>query len=126
MHAVGLTAGDFSVALTASPRTVMAWLEESVPPIKKASHKDRLRDLLEVARFIVDDGTIAFQEADWLRDPHRMADFATPLELIGEERWQEAGRLYCDDVAIKPPRQFRSDPVERGKRKHSRPKASRP
>lgn len=106
---VGLTAVDLGTALDASPRTTASWLEEVQPTIKKTTHKERLRELKEVARFIVANGTIAFQEADWLRDPNRSVAFSTPLSLISEGRWKEAGRLYCDDVAAEVPPIFRTD-----------------
>jgi hypothetical protein len=59
-----------------------------------------------VTRFIVENGTIGYQEADWLRDPNRSADFDTPLELIARGEWQRAGRAFCDDVAIQAPSIF--------------------
>jgi hypothetical protein len=106
---VGLTSADLAVALEASPRTTASWLEEMQPVIKKTVHKERIRELKEVTRFLIANGTIAFQEADWLRDPNRSAGFSTPLELIGQGRWREAGRLYCDDVAAEVPSIFRTD-----------------
>jgi hypothetical protein len=106
---VGLTSLDLAIAIGANPRTTSSWLEEDLPVIKKNIHKQRIRELKEVTRFIVADGTITFQEADWLRDPHRAVEFATPIELIGQGRWKEAGRLYCDDVSIGTPSIFRED-----------------
>lgn len=106
---VGITAEDVAVALSANARTTASWLTGSPKEIRKKKHRERIRQLKEVTRFIVDTGTIAGQEADWLRDPNRSADFRTPLELIRAGRWKEAGRLYCDDVAVKPPPQFLGD-----------------
>jgi hypothetical protein len=106
---VGLTASDLAVATGANRRTVTAWLDEAGPAIKKKRHRERLRELKEVTRFIVGNGAIAEQEADWLRDPNRAVDFSTPLELIGQGRWREAARIYCDDVIAKVPRIFRAD-----------------
>jgi hypothetical protein len=103
---VGINSEDLAVALRASQRTTAAWLVGPPAEIRKKKHRERIRELKEVTRFIVDTGTIAEQEADWLRDPNRSADFHTPLQLIGEGRWKEAGRLYCDDVAIESPPQF--------------------
>lgn len=104
---VGLTHLDLAVAIGANPRTTATWLEEDLPIVKKKIHKQRIRELKEVSRFIVADGTITFQEADWLRDPHRAVEFVTPLELIGQGRWKEAGRLYCGDVSAETPSIFR-------------------
>jgi hypothetical protein len=114
---VGLTAQDLADATGANVRTVSGWLDESRPEPKKRQHQERLRDLKRVARFIVDDGTISFQEADWLRDPHGRADLRTPLKLVGEGEWKEAGRLYCDDVAIAVPPMFQpaGEAKEQGK-----------
>lgn len=109
LAAIGLTPHDLAVATGAHPRTVTGWLEDSDPFIKKRSHQQRLRELKEVAYFVVRNGTIPCQEADWLRDPNRSADFSTPLELIGDGHWREAGRLYADDVAAELPPIFRSD-----------------
>lgn len=106
LAAVGITAEDLAVALSANPRTTASWLLGPPPEIRKKSHKERIRELKEVTRFIVDTGTIAEQEADWLRDPNRSIEFRSPLELIREGDWKEAGRLYCDDVAIEVPPQF--------------------
>jgi hypothetical protein len=106
---VGITADDLAIALSANSRTTSSWLTGSPAEIRKKRHRERIRQLKEVARFIVDTGTIAGQEADWLRDPNRSADFLTPLELIRAGRWKQAGRLYCDDVATKPPPQFLGD-----------------
>lgn len=106
---VGLTASDIAVATGANQRTAAGWLDEEHPTIKKKRHQQRLRELKEVARFIVGNGTIAYQEADWLRDPNRAVDFATPLELIGEGQWKEAARIYCDDVVAEVPPIFRAD-----------------
>lgn len=103
---VGVTAEDLAVALAANPRTTASWLTGPPAEIRKKSHKERIRELKEVTRFVVDTGTVAEQEADWLRDPNRSAEFRSPLELIREGDWKEAGRLYCDDVAIKVPPQF--------------------
>lgn len=105
---VGITAEDLAVALAANQRTTSSWLAESLPAIKKNKHKQRIRELKEVVRFIVDNGTIAFQEADWLRDPNRSADFNTPLQLIRRGSWKEAGRLFCDDVAAEVPAVFQT------------------
>lgn len=113
---VGLTASDLAIATGANKRTTAAWLDADCPLIKKKRHQQRLRELKEVTRFIVGNGTIAYQEADWLRDPNRAVDFATPLELIGEGRWKEAACIYCDDVVAEVPSIFRTDdepqPVE--------------
>jgi transposase len=106
---VGLTAQDLADATGANVRTVSGWLDESRPEPKKRQHQDRLRDLKRVTRLIVDDGTISYQEADWLREPHGRADLKTPLKLISEDEWKQAGRLYCDDVAIAVPSLFASD-----------------
>lgn len=116
---VGLTAQDLADATGANVRTVSGWLDESRPEPKKRQHQDRLRDLKRVTRLIVDDGTISYQEADWLREPHGRADLKTPLKLIGEGEWQQAGRLYCDDVAIAVPPIFTSDEEvgEKGRRR---------
>lgn len=114
LKAVGLTPQDISVATGAHPRTAAAWLDDPNPVIKKKSHQQRLRELKEVSYFVVSNGTIPCQEADWLRDPNRSADFSTPLELIGEGRWREAGRLYADDVAAELPPVFRADRESRG------------
>lgn len=110
LTAVGINAADLAVATGSHPRTAAAWLEEENPVIKKKSHQQRLRELKEVAYFVVKDGTIACQEADWLRDPHRAVDFATPLQLIGEGHWRKAGRLYAEDVGAEVPPIFRRDP----------------
>ncbi|HEX6205871.1 MAG TPA: hypothetical protein VFZ29_08710 [Solirubrobacterales bacterium] len=109
---VGLTHLDLAVAIEANPRTTATWLEGDLPVVKKNIHKQRIRELKEVTRFIVADGTIALQEADWLRDPHRAAEFVTPLELIGQGRWKEAGRLYGSDVSAKAPSIFQEDRQE--------------
>jgi hypothetical protein len=109
LAAVGITAEDLSVALSANPRTTASWLVGPPPEIRKKAHKERIRELKEVTRFIVDTGTIAEQEADWLRDPNRSAEFHSPLELIREGDWKQTGRLYCDDLAIEVPPQFRGD-----------------
>ena len=106
---IGLGPNDLSVATGAHPRTVAVWLEDPNPVIKKKTHQQRLRELKEVAYFVVRNGTIPCQEADWLRDPNRSVDFSTPLELIGEGRWREAGRLYANDVAAELPPIFRAD-----------------
>jgi hypothetical protein len=108
---VGITAEDLAVALTANARTTASWLVGDPKDIRKKQHRERIRQLKEVSRFIVDTGTISGQEADWLRDPNRSADFRTPLDLIRAGRWKEAGRLYCDDVALNPPPQFLGDEV---------------
>ncbi len=55
---------------------------------------------------MVDDGTIAYQEADWLRYPNRSADFETPLELIAKGKLKEAAYVYGDDVATQVPDEF--------------------
>jgi nitroreductase len=109
LRAVGLNAADISVAVGANPRTAASWLEEDPPLIKKKRHQQRIRELKEVTRFIVANGVISLQEADWLRDPNRGADFSTPLELIGVGKWQEAGRLYCGDVGAEVPPMFLGD-----------------
>jgi hypothetical protein len=106
---VGLTGQDLADATGANVRTVSGWLDESRPEPKKRQHQDRLRDLKRVTRLIVDDGTISYQEADWLREPHGRADLKTPLKLIREGEWKQAGRLYCDDVAISVPPIFSSE-----------------
>jgi hypothetical protein len=106
---IGLTASDLAVATGANYRTAMAWLDEPRPTIKKKRHQQRLRELKEVARFIVGNGAVAYQEADWLRDPNRAVDFSTPLELIGEGSWKEAARIYCDDVIAEVPRIFQAE-----------------
>jgi hypothetical protein len=106
---VGITAEDLAIALAANPRTTAAWLTGPAAEIRKKSHKERIRELKEVTRFVIDTGTIAEQEADWLRDPNRSADFRSPLELIREGDWKEAGRLYCDDVSIEVPPQFQGE-----------------
>jgi hypothetical protein len=105
----GLTAGDLAIASGAHERTASAWLDDSRPGPKIKHHQERLRELKLVTRFMVDNGTIAYQEADWLRDPHRGADLKTPLELIHGGEWKLAGRLYCDDVAVEPPAMFLPD-----------------
>ena len=51
---------------------------------------------------MLDNGTIADQEADWLRDPNRATEFKTPLELIAQGEWQRAGRAFCDEVSAEP------------------------
>jgi len=103
---VGLSAQDLADATGANVRTVTGWLDDSRPEPKKRRHQERLRDLKRVTRFIVDDGTISYQEADWLREPHARADLKTPLKLISEGQWRQVGRLYCDDVAIATPPVF--------------------
>jgi hypothetical protein len=67
----------------------------------------RLRELKEVMRFIIDNGAIALQEADWLRDPNRFTDFNTPLALIARGEWKRAARAYCEEVGEPPPSIFR-------------------
>jgi hypothetical protein len=106
---IGLTASDIAAATGANRRTTASWLEDDSPVIKKKRHQQRLRELKEVTRFIVGNGTIAYQEADWLRDQNRAVDFATPLELIGEGRWKEAARIYCEDVVADVPSIFRTE-----------------
>lgn len=103
----GLTPADLATATGANVRTVASWLDRPEPGPRKELHRRRLRELKEVTRFIVENGTIAYQEADWLRDPNRSADFDTPLELIAKGEWQRAGRAFCDDVAAKIPSVFR-------------------
>jgi hypothetical protein len=103
---VGLTPADLAEATGANVRTVASWLDQPEPPPRKKEHRTQLRELKEVTRFIIDNGTIAYQEADWLRDPNRSADFDTPLELIGRGEWRRAGRAFCDDVAAKTPAMF--------------------
>jgi hypothetical protein len=106
---VGINAEDLAVALKANARTTAIWLTGSPAEIRRKKHRERIRQLKEVTRFIVDTGTITGQEADWLRDPNRSADFRTPLELIRAGHWKEAGRLYCDDIAVEVPPQFLGD-----------------
>jgi hypothetical protein len=103
---VGLNAADLSVATGANKRTVAQWIDGGGRDPKKKIHNNRLADLKEVARLVVEDGTIAFQEADWLRHRNRGAEFATPLQLIGRDEWLVAVRVYCDDVAIPLPAEF--------------------
>lgn len=106
---LGLTGADLAVATGAHERTVSSWLDDSRPEPKKKAHQERLRELKRVARFVVDDGTIVYQEADWLRDPNLNADLLTPLQLIGRDEWRRAGRIYCEDVSIPIPRMFQED-----------------
>jgi hypothetical protein len=106
LAAAGLTANDLSKATGANPRTAALWLEDRDAVIKKKRHQQRIRELKEVTYFVVRNGMIPCQEADWLRDPNRSVDFSTPLELIGEGRWREAGRLYADDVGVEVPKVF--------------------
>jgi hypothetical protein len=103
----GLTPADLATATEANVRTVASWLDRPGPGPRKELHRRRLRELKEVTRLIVENGTIAYQEADWLRDPNRSADFDTPLELIARGEWQRAGRAFCDDVAAQIPPIFR-------------------
>lgn len=103
----GLTPADLATATGANVRTVASWLDRPGPGPRKQLHRQRLRELKEVTRFVVENGTIAYQEADWLRDPNRSADFDTPLELIARGEWQRAGRAFCDDVAAQTPQIFR-------------------
>jgi hypothetical protein len=106
---VGINSDDLSVALEANARTTAAWLAGPPAEIRKKRHRERIRQLKEVTRFVVDTGTIAGQEADWLRDPNRSVDFRTPLELIREGEWKQAGRLYCEDIAAEIPAVFLDD-----------------
>lgn len=106
---IGLTAADLAASTGANPRTAATWLDEPLIDPKKKIHQVRLRELIEVTRFIVDDGTIPNQEADWLRYPNRSIDFSTPLDLIREGKWKRAGRLYCEDVAAEIPELFMSE-----------------
>ena len=106
---IGVTAADLAAATGANKRTAATWLDEPLVDPKKKIHQVRLRELKEVTRFIVDDGTIPNQEADWLRHPNRSVDFSTPLDLIREGRWKHAGRLYCEDVAAEVPALFKSE-----------------
>jgi hypothetical protein len=106
---IGLTASDIAIATGANRRTAAGWLEEDQPAIKKKKHQQRLRELKEVTRFIVGNGAVAYQEADWLRDPNRAVDFTTPLELIRDGGWKVAGRIYCDDVVAEVPSIFQAD-----------------
>ena len=117
---VGLTAQDLADATGANVRTVTGWLDDSKPEPKKRRHQECLRDLKRVTRFIVDDGTISYQEADWLREPHGRADLRTPLKLICLGEWRRAGRLYCDDVAIEVPSIFLSNEEEAEERDQDR------
>jgi hypothetical protein len=105
----GLTAADIAVATGAHERTASSWLDESRPEPKKKLHQERLRDAKRVVRFVVADGTIAYQEADWFRDPNMNADLMTPLELIGQGDWKLAGRIYCEDVSVAIPKMFQGD-----------------
>ena len=107
---VGVNPEDLSIALQANARTTASWLSGPPADIRKKRHRERIRDLKEVTRFIVNTGTIAAQEADWLRDPNRSVDFRTPLELIGDGDWKRAGRLYCEETAVETPSQFLGDP----------------
>jgi hypothetical protein len=106
---LGVTASDLAVATGANQRTAASWLDEPLADPKKKIHQIRLRELKEVARHIVDDGTIPGQEPDWLRYPNRSADFKTPLDLIRDGEWKRAGRLYCEDVAIDVPVLFKEE-----------------
>lgn len=106
---VGLTPADLAEATNANTRTVSSWLEPSGPVPRKKEHRRRLRELKEVTRFMVNNGTIAYQEADWLREPNRSADFDSPLELIARGRWRQAGRAFCDDVAAETPPMFMAE-----------------
>jgi hypothetical protein len=103
---VGINSDDLSVALKANARTTASWLAGPPAEIRKKQHRERIRQLKEVTRFVVHTGTIAGQEADWLRDPNRSVDFRTPLQLIREGDWKRAGRLYCEDTAVEVPSQF--------------------
>jgi hypothetical protein len=103
---LGLTAADLAVATGANQRTAVSWLEGPPTDPKKKIHQMRLRELKEVVRHIVDNGTIPGQEADWLRYPNRSTDFSTPLELIRDGHWKRAGRLYCEDVGAEVPALF--------------------
>lgn len=106
LAAVGLTAHDLAVATGAHVRTASSWLDEAKPEPKIKVHRERLQALKRVTRFIVDDGTVSYQEADWLREPNGRADLKTPLDLVGEGKWKQAGQLYCDDVAVSVPSMF--------------------
>jgi hypothetical protein len=104
-----LTPADLAVATGAHPRTAASWFEDPETPPRKNEHRRRLSELKEVLQFMVANGTIAYQEADWLRHPNRLADFQTPLELIGEGEWKRAVRIFCDDVAAKVPKEYLDD-----------------
>lgn len=110
---IGLTTADLATATGANIRTVSSWQEQPLRPPRKKEHRIRLRQLKEVTRFMIQNGTIAYQEADWLRDPNRSADFDTPLELVGRGEWRRAGRAFCDDVAAQTPPMFLSDDQQR-------------
>jgi hypothetical protein len=103
---LGITAADLASATGANKRTATTWLDEPFSDPKKMVHQVRLRELKEVVRHIVDDGTIPGQEADWLRYPNRSIDFSTPLDLVREGKWKQAGRLYCEDIGAETPRLF--------------------
>jgi hypothetical protein len=115
---VGINSEDLSVALHANARTAASWLAGPPAEIRKKQHRERIWQLKEVTRFVVNTGTIAGQEADWLRDPNRSVDFRTPLELIREGDWKRAGRLYCEDIAVEVPPQFLDGPREPAKSSH--------
>jgi hypothetical protein len=103
---VGLVPADLAVATGANKRTAAIWVDDAQRDPKKKTHKRRLAELKEVTRLVVENGTIAYQEADWLRHPNRGAEFKTPLQLIRNGDWKEAVRIYCDDVAIPIPPAF--------------------
>lgn len=109
-----LTPSDLATATGAHLRTAAAWFEDPETPPRKKEHKRRLRELKEVLQFMVANGTIAYQEADWLRHPNRLADFHTPLELIGGGEWKRVVRIFCDDVAAKVPREYLDDDDPQG------------
>jgi len=108
---VGITASDLAVATGAHPRTTARWCASASPRIRKKVHRQRVRELMEVTRFIVADRTISFQEAVWLRDPSRAADLSSPLELVAEGRWNEVGRIYCEEFAAEGSATFAADPA---------------
>lgn len=103
---VGLTASDLAVAVGSNVRTASSWLDDEKGAPKKKSHQERLRELKELVCFMVHDGTIAYQEADWLRHPNRSADFETPLQLIARGELTTAAYVYGDDVAAKIPEEL--------------------
>lgn len=45
----------------------------------------------------------------WLREPNTAADLSTPLELVAEGRWKDAGRIYCEELAAEGPATSEAD-----------------
>lgn len=101
-----MSASDLAVATGAHQRTAAAWIEDPEIPPRKIEHRQRLDELKEVLQFMIANGTIAYQEVDWLRYRNRLAGFKSPLELIRHGDWKRVVRIYCDDVAAPVPKEF--------------------